>query len=291
MVVQPHHEPAFPADWSLLDLVVRGARVEMMPTHGFTSCDSILQVAEDDAPLVVPKDALNLVQQTGDRVIPEYIPLARFAEGTPTSRPSWSCIAGTGDYVSEVGAAVEAVIANAGAWPDLATMFRTRYGHDPLIEFPMRQPTIRWSWLAGQLGTRGAEAVRLFEEEGLYVDPSTRRIPVFTNRLDAVRLARRLQPEGVSLQMYDIPCLGCFMTGVASELGRERVRGALIDGQWNVQFFTCSEHGADAPSHFVLKDGAASYHLIGCAERGWPRWAEARWKGNSFQVPCSLEAW
>jgi hypothetical protein len=287
------HQPAFPANWSLVDLVVDGARIEALPVNGFQSYESIIQVAEADAPLVISSTTIALHQQTGDRVVPDYLPLARFSERAGTSsKYSWSCIAGSPDYVSRVAGSLTSFIENAGRWLDLATMFKVRYGYDPHLQEPAAQPTIRWFWLTVPLGGHGANPVQFLEDAGLFVDPGQRLVPVFSNRIDAVRLAKSLkESHDLSLQMYDIPCLGCFLNGVAGELGRDALRGAILDGQWRIDFNTCDEHGARAPSHFIIDEGAERYHLIGCAENGWPRWAGQKWMGKSFPMTCELEAW
>lgn len=70
-----------------------------------------------------------------------------------------------------------------------------------------------------------------------------------------------------------------------------RASGPLVDNRRGVEFFTCAEHGTDTPSHFVITDDPCTYHLIGCAENGRPRWAEVRWKRRVFPLDCELRAW
>ena len=60
---------------------------------------------------------------------------------------------------------------------------------------------------------------------------------------------------GAAVKSSPLPCLGCLLGGAAQLLGRDVVKGALLDERWRVEFAVCEEHGADLPAHFSVFDG------------------------------------
>ncbi len=114
--------------------------------------------------------------------------------------------------------------------------------------------------------------------------PEDKLLPIFSNAFFAEAAARRLSAsKQIELQPASIECLGCFLNEYSGELGRETVRGALLDDQWSVRYFTCAESpGARNARHFLVEDGTrGEYALGGCASAGVkPIWFERRWDSS-----------
>lgn len=195
-----------------------------------------------------------------------------------------------------VGRAVERLEGRLGAlgrWSSFAEWGQHEAGVDFHAPSRVEQWAITYWWLTGD--PRASAAVHELPiypaGQGLYVDPDDGLVRVYSCTLKAaLGQAANSARSGLTLEMAPVHCLGCFLGGSAGVLGREKLRGALLDERWVIEFSTCDRHGSGKPSHFSVRDEGSVFDLVGCPDQGTaPIWVPRRWRTDPDE--CTQIPW
>jgi hypothetical protein len=184
-------------------------------------------------------------------------------------------------FVEKAVRFLETRLDRLGRWSSFAEWALRETGADLTTGRPGRVTPLDYWWLAG--GTRQSEAVHglpvYAPEHGLYVPPDDGLIRVYSCMLKAsLAEAAYSASLGIPLTSSPLPCLGCLMGVAAKTLGRETVRGALLDERWRIEFAVCEEHGPELPAHYSVFDRDEVYDLVGCPDEGTvPVWIRHCW--------------
>jgi hypothetical protein len=190
------------------------------------------------------------------------------------------------------------LIDNFANWPSFSSFLLESISYDVENQNPNLQFPYEYWWLTGSLDESDLiHEVGLYEDIGVFIRPNDHILPLFSSRLFADMAAHKYSKKhAFNLESRHIQCLGCYLNGFTGEIGREVVRGALLNEQWEIQFYTCDESPShETARHFFLMDGAiGSYTLFKCKEDGpGPIWCEKRWDFNYhfFDPACNLVKW
>jgi hypothetical protein len=263
----------------IFDVVVGKRRVFIdSDASGFTlyAAHDAVQSLVQDATSLPDADYVTLGTASPSMTSLALTAIGGSAEVVPIVRSAWAVFARS--------------VLNGESWPDFTTMLEARFGYHATKDNPRTQVPALWSWLVAPFSCPDAHRVHLYSDAGLYVANGA-LIHLFSSRAHANRVEKNLARFGVFSTR--VPCLRCYLAGAAQTLGRSKVRGALLDSQWNVSFYCCDEHGDSAPYHFAISDLQAhhTYWLIGCEHDGGPVWAPVVWEGLAFQNNCTLRRW
>lgn len=187
-----------------------------------------------------------------------------------------------------------------GSWPSFGQFLAVEGHYDVDAYLPTRQIPLDYWCLVGDL-TEGNEvhSVRCFgHDTGLYIDPETAEVPVFTSAIFADLAAQAiLERRGLSLEPRHLPCLPCYLTGMHNDLPKGLTEGARLNGQWAIDCYSCAQSltpGHGWVGHFYIQDDGRSFALCGCSDKkvppvGWER----RWdaSGTLFSPPCGKTSW
>jgi hypothetical protein len=188
-------------------------------------------------------------------------------------------------------------VESTGAWKSFSEFLRKTLDHDTEHADPNDQVGLDYWWLVGEFDTDGVTECGRYSDMGVYVDPTTGLVPVYSSSLIAdiapqefhVQLGKRLMPQ-------PIKCLGCFFSGFSGEVGRGSLRGARLDNQFPIQFFTCDESDGHVQANhfFVQGEGRNQFTLAGCPQGGnMPVWVTQKWDddGQYFEPSCNITEW
>jgi len=188
-------------------------------------------------------------------------------------------------------------IDNFSAWQSFGHFLFESTGYDVKSEAPDQQSALEYWWLTGQLNnSKPVHECAIYEDIGIFIHPKDGLLPIFSSSLYAGMASQKYsQAYSIELTPQDIGCLGCFLNGLSGELGRELLRGALLDDQWEIQFYSCleSEFYKNA-KHFSLNDADSQYALFRCKEDSdGPIWCEKTWDkdGSLFSPVCKPTEW
>ncbi len=193
-------------------------------------------------------------------------------------------------FVADACEFLEARLARLGQWTSFADWARSETGADLTSEQPLPVTPLDYWWLAGPTGTPGVHHFPVYPANlGVYV-PDDGLIRVYSCMMKAALAeAAYSAAAGAPVQSSPLPCVGCLLAAAAESLGRDVVKGALLDDRWPIEFAVCEEHGSGAPAHFSVFDGDEAYDLIGCATEGdVPLWIPHAW---NVEAPHEITAW
>jgi hypothetical protein len=229
----------------------------------------------------------------GDAV-PEWTRDAGDKVGRGADGVWWTTVedARLGDFVGRASLFLEQRLTGLGRWSSFADWARRETGTDLAAEEPGPLTPLDYWWLAGETDSlAGVHALPVYPAGlGLFVPPEDGLIRVYSCMMKAALAeATYSAARGAAVKSSPLPCLGCLLGGAAELLGRDVVKGALLDERWRVEFAVCEEHGTDLPGHLSVCDGDEAYDLVGCTEQGAvPLWIPLRW---SEAEPHDLHAW
>lgn len=144
-----------------------------------------------------------------------------------------------------------------------------------------KQYPFDYYWLTSRaLSSKSVFNIGLDDGIGIYIKPENSVLLIYSSLLSASLAAESYsQKEGVSLQPGYISCLGCYLYGAVSTVGKQRLSSAILDDQWNIEFQTCADRGCrenhpkDSFHHFRISNKGCIFQLIGCESHGTnPRW-------------------
>ena len=197
-----------------------------------------------------------------------------------------------GDFVGRASLFLEQRLSQLGRWPSFADWLRCETGADLASAEPGPLTPLDYWWLAGEAESHsGVHALPVYPSGvGLYVPPEDGLIRVYSCMMKAALAETAYSAlRGVVVKSSPLPCLGCLLGGAAEVLGRDVVKGALLDERWRIEFSVCDEHGTDLPAHFSVFDGEEAYDLLGCTDQGTvPLWVPHSWGPAE---PHELRAW
>lgn len=197
------------------------------------------------------------------------------------------------DFVGRAARFLEQRLSRLGRWSSFAEWARRETGAELASDdHPGPLTPLDYWWLAGETESlAGVHALPVYPGGvGLYVPPEDGLIRVHSCMMKAALAeAAYSAAQGVAVKSSPLPCLGCLLGGAAQLLGRDVVKGALLDERWRVELAVCEEHGADLPAHFSVFDGDEIYDLVGCTDLNTvPLWIPRRWNDEE---PHDLRAW
>jgi hypothetical protein len=196
------------------------------------------------------------------------------------------------DFVGRASRFFEQRLSGLGRWPSFADWARRETGADLATDEPGPLTPLDYWWLAGETESlAGVHALPVYASGlGLYVPPEDGLIRVYSCMMKAALAeAAYSGARRAAVKSSPLPCLGCLLGGAAGLLGRDVVKGALLDERWRIEFAVCEEHGMDLPVHLSVFDADEAYDLVGCTEQGAvPLWIPRRWNGAE---PHDLHAW
>jgi hypothetical protein len=197
-----------------------------------------------------------------------------------------------GDFVGRASLFLEQRLSGLGRWTSFADWVRRETGADLASDEPGPLTPLDYWWLAGETESlAGVHALPVYPAGlGLYVPPEDGLIRVYSCMMKAALAeAAYSAANGAAVKSSPLPCLGCLLGGAAELLGRDVVKGALLDERWRIEFAVCEEHGMDLPAHLSVFDGDEAYDLVGCTEQGTvPLWVPRVWDATE---PHDLHAW
>ena len=183
-----------------------------------------------------------------------------------------------------------------GNWTSLSEYLEQTIDYKSEEDPPTNQIPFEYFWLIGpQKKGAGIYPLNILDRKmGLFVGPQANTLHVYSSSLYAEMAAYEYSKKyEIDLKADYIKCMGCFMGGVAGEL-RGKVKSALLDNQWKIEFYSCDSHGYNKPTHFFLEESADErYALFQCREDGkMPIWCKKKWDSDGlFQPACKLHAW
>ena len=200
------------------------------------------------------------------------------------------------DLVDRTSSRFWQLIDSYRAWDSLAAYLLVDDRYDVASTEPLRQVPLDYWCLVGPTTARTNWAVEFLPDwYGVFVYPEDHLIPVFTSAIFADIVAQEiLSTYRVRLHPRHLPCAGCHLSGIRRNLRGGVLRGAVVNGQWRLDCYTCGEH-PESVGHFFLHDvDGSSYRLYGCKDMGiGPIWWEKRWDtdGEVFSTKCKPFRW
>ncbi len=229
-----------------------------------------------------------------DDAVPEWARDAADKVGRGRDGVWWATVedARLGDFVGRASRFLEQRLSHLGRWPSFADWARRETGAELASDDPGPLTPLDYWWLAGETESlAAAHALPVYPAGvGLLVPPEDGLIRVYSCMMKAALAeAAYSAAQGAAVKSSPLPCLGCLLGGAAQLLGRDVVKGALLDERWRIEFAVCEEHGTDLPAHFSVFDGDEVYDLVGCTDQGTvPLWIPHRWDEAE---PHDLRAW
>jgi tetratricopeptide (TPR) repeat protein len=146
---------------------------------------------------------------------------------------------------------------------------------------PNMQLPFDYCWLIGNIEEgKSVHACRICNEgNGVFVDPETHYLPIFTNSFFAEISIHKYQKKyGLSLASSQIDCLGCFLAGFSKDAGSGIIKKAILNDQWKIDFYTCEHVQCKNRMHYYLRDRNVEFALIGCKDNNkFPIWCGTNW--------------
>lgn len=276
--------------------------VKNIPTMFFKSGFGfyfLIIVSEEYLPEITLENSATLLKMepriAGDVVIGRFIkhPNGKSPEG-------WWPIADNDDLLKTfVGNSVKHfshLINNYSQWPSFADYLFFDIDYNVELDFVKEQAGLTYWWLTSELiDNKIIHKVSISDEEGVFIKPHDGLLPVFTSSLYADMASQIWSKKyGVELEIRNIPCLGCILNALSNEIGPDKIRGAILNEQWNINFYKCAEKSRYGISmHFFLED-TKKYSLIGCKEKTFaPIWCERKWDVDHryFAPSCNPVEW
>lgn len=237
--------------------------------------------------ITVPEDAIEQVvssSRTQDRLMMEprifnHIVIGRIWQEENEDKPKyWSLLNDKKlqAFVDKTVNHFSLLISKYSQWDSFTSFLRHDINYDPLEKDPLKQVPLEYWWLTGKIGKGSpCHKIPLYENVGVYVDPETGILPVFSGSLYAgMASVTSGSTNNTSLIPQKIPCLGCWLYGMFMETKRGLIRDVCLNDQW---IFDCKiKEGIGG--YFFLNDDQFKYALIGCVDSGFgPVWGEKRW--------------
>lgn len=182
-------------------------------------------------------------------------------------------------------------------WDTFNSYLEVDIGYDAQENSPFHQPIMEYWWLVAEEPGSVFHQMSRNRKQAVLIRPNDKKIPVFTSSLYAALFSTQYYKylRGNSLHISPIPCLGCFLTGFSTYVGPRVVRGAILNEQWHIDFYSCAERHPEPNLHFFINGGVGqSFTLIGCADYdNGPIWASRKWDkdGMWFSPPCNPVDW
>jgi hypothetical protein len=234
-------------------------------------------------------------QYCGGDAVPEWTRDAGDKIGKGREGVWWTTVedARLDEFVGRASRFLEQRLSHLGRWSSFADWARRETGADlSSDDHPGPLTPLDYWWLAGETESlAGVHHLPVYPSGvGLYVPPEDGLIRVYSCMMKAALAeADYSAARGAAVKSSPLPCLGCLLGGAAQLLGRDVVKGALLDERWRVEFAVCEEHGIDLPAHFSVFDGDETYDLVGCTDQAAvPLWIPHRWDEAE---PHDLHAW
>ena len=189
------------------------------------------------------------------------------------------------------------LVENYGCWQSLNELMKVELGYLVKLMPDDMQPAFEYWWLVGSMADgRPVHETHQYKDIGIFVRPEDGVLPIFTSSLYA-DMASQLYSEvhGLRLLPVRIPCPSCYLSGLGDVLGSEILRGAILNEQWRIRFFTCDEKFYSSPSHFYISDSdGEEYALAGCPDKKMPpHWVIRQWGHDEVAFPkkCKPLPW
>lgn len=185
-------------------------------------------------------------------------------------------------YVGDAVKILEYYIKSVDRWKSFKDFLAVTTAYDyynsdksNILQFPLD-----YHWLVGDFRQgKGLCDINLGGYEGVLVRSNDSCLPIYSSHLRAAVAAEEIGKElGIDLQAQEMPCVGCYLHGAATEVGRDKIKMAILENQWAIHFKTCaevncSEHHDDVVRHFKIVDNGQEYYLKGCRNTGqFPKW-------------------
>ncbi|MFC2038822.1 hypothetical protein ACFLUG_03525 [Chloroflexota bacterium] len=259
----------------------------------------IIAVPADDLAKICSERTAGLLSEkhtdTGRAIIGSFI------ERDPGTDPgAWPAIQGDeklNEYIIESVTQFISVVNHFGSWTSFNDFQKIEIQYDAKSTPVLNQQTFEYWWLVSESkGDGPLHSIPLYENNNVFIRPDDRIIPVYTSGLYADIANRNYSLEhGIHLVPKPIHCPGCYFTGLGGFLGRQLIRGGLLNEQWQIHFFTCEDHKYTSPSHFRITDtDGDDYELIGCPDKGTrPLWITRKWDQDEeyFSNDCNPLPW
>jgi hypothetical protein len=200
-------------------------------------------------------------------------------------------------FVQSVVSAFITSMETHGSWTSFSEFLKATLDHDPQALDPNHQVALDYCWLVGKHETEGVIPCGLYSDMGVFVEPQTKFVPVYSSSLIADTVARGIYAKHeVRLMPQPIKCLGCFLSRFSGEAGRGTLRGARLDDQFVIRLFTCdeSEDHVQSRHFFIQQVGQSEFALTGCFGDGtMPIWVARIWDddGKYFEPDCGIVEW
>ncbi|NCB42806.1 MAG: hypothetical protein EOM59_09320 [Clostridia bacterium] len=145
--------------------------------------------------------------------------------------------------------------------------------------------SLEYFWLIGEIKqNKNFVPLPVFEKKyGVVIDPENKQLPIYTNSLFAQIAAYNYKERyGYDLNLYKIPCLGCFLSGLGQTAGRKVADITYLNNQWKISYHVSDQGNYKTPNHFSIYDEETmnNFFLVGCKEQGkspvWIEYEEAR---------------
>lgn len=139
---------------------------------------------------------------------------------------------------------------------------------------------LSYYWLIGERKqNKSFIPLEIFEKkQGILVDPETGKLPIYSNAMFAQMAAYEYKRRyGYKLEFFEIPCLGCFLSGLGQSAGKKVRNITYLDSKWKILYHTNKQNEYKIPNHFVIHDEHSNnrFLLCGCTEQGRkPVWLE-----------------
>jgi hypothetical protein len=251
-------------------------------------------IEENSLYKVCSKDTAYQIKQN-EQMIPNSYFIGSFEQGHKTEKKNWIGILHNDRILSkkfsEIVGYFDTFIDFYSQWPSFSQFLMNLFGHNTTKALFNQQTPLGYWWLIGDLEEKYIHQNLLYNESGVFIRPNDGYVPVFTSSIFA-EIACQAYKEQYSVELVPEPmkCLGCFLSGFSNEIGAEELRGAILDSQWEVIFYSCDQlHGNCQGKHFFLNDSnGESFALVGCTHESTPPlWCERRWDTNNEIFPSS----
>lgn len=152
-------------------------------------------------------------------------------------------------------------------------------------------------WLIGKKRqSKGFVSLPFLEKtDGVFVDPQDKHLPIYSSSLFAQMAAVDYKEKyGFDLNLFEIPCLGCFLNGLALTVGRKIADTTFLDNKWKIQYYVSDQGNYKVPNHFIIHDeqGMNDFALVGCMEQGIKStWSEIEYAKKRKYIVNNIMLW
>lgn len=301
--------------WKTKDVVTKGDLIEVTAARG------VFDVLTDGFPPVpMPDPAPESRVMDGGRCmsVPGQVTFATIKQ--PESQTQGDASAWridtkyTGDvpiagFVKSMCGRYQKLITQYGKWSSFAEFLKVTSDHNAQLQQPYEQKPLEYWWLIGDVDDcESVIPVGIYEDVnmGIFLEPSTSHhqtrftnedgsyrdvamvkdhlLPIYTSETFARDAADRFERDlggSCSLEPFQIPCLPCFIHGIAHEPGGEEAfkNGAILNDQWPIEFhLSGGAYNDPAASPAFLGDADRNFYaLLGCNDTGGPFWGGLPW--------------